>query len=108
MSRSGIRRLVQRGHNDRTREAIRTVCYWQFSSGIQTGTRNLAPIINSAGKEALWGPKHNETQYTGQTRLDVSAFGASGTPVYNDGVALIPFTDLGLKAEFSAAGAWFR
>jgi lipid-binding SYLF domain-containing protein len=88
--------------------AVGTVKYWQFSSGIQAGAKNFALIIFFKDKEALEGLKRNDTQFTGQAGIDVVTFGASGTPAYNDGVALIPMTNLGLMAEFSAAGVWFR
>jgi lipid-binding SYLF domain-containing protein len=89
-------------------QAIGTVNYWQFSSGIQAGAKNFALIIFFKDKEALDGLKRNEIQFTGQAGIDVLTFGAAGTPAYNDGVALIPLTNLGLMAEFSAAGVWFR
>jgi hypothetical protein len=34
----------------------------------------------------------------------VVTYGAAGTPTYNEGVAIIPLTNLGLMAEFSASG----
>ena len=39
---------------------------------------------------------------------DAASHGAAGTPAYNHGVALIPLTNLGLMAEFSAAGVKFN
>jgi lipid-binding SYLF domain-containing protein len=89
-------------------KAAGTVNYWQFSSGIQAGAKNFALIIFFKDKAALDGLKRNDTQFTGQAGIDVVTFGASGTPAYNEGVALIPLTNLGLMAEFSAAGVWFR
>jgi lipid-binding SYLF domain-containing protein len=89
-------------------KAVGTVKYWQFSSGIQAGAKNFALIIFFKDKEALEGLKRNDAQFTGQAGIDVLTFGANGTPAYNDGVALIPLTNLGLMAEFSAAGVWFR
>ncbi len=89
-------------------KAVGTVKYWQFSSGIQAGAKNFALIIFFKDKEALEGLKQNETQFTGQAGIDVLTLGVAGTPAYNDGVALIPLTNLGLMAEFSAAGVWFR
>ncbi len=88
--------------------AVGTVKYWQFSSGIQAGAKNFTLIIFFKDKEALEGLKRNDTQFTGQAGIDVLTFGAAGTPAYNEGVALIPLTNLGLMAEFSAAGVWFR
>ena len=89
-------------------EAVGTVNYWQFSSGIQAGAKNFALIIFFKDKETLDGLKRNDTQFTGQAGIDIATFGVSGTPAYNEGVALIPLTNLGLMAEFSAAGVWFR
>jgi lipid-binding SYLF domain-containing protein len=89
-------------------KAVGTVKYWQFSSGIQAGAKNFALVIFFRDREALEGLKQNKAQFTGQAGVDVLTFGAAGTPAYNEGVALIPLTNLGLMAEFSAAGVWFR
>jgi lipid-binding SYLF domain-containing protein len=89
-------------------KAVGTVNYWQFSSGIQAGAKNFALIIFFKDKAALEGLKRNDTQFTGQAGIDVLTFGVAGTPAYNEGVALIPVTNLGLMGEFSAAGVWFR
>jgi lipid-binding SYLF domain-containing protein len=89
-------------------KAVGTVKYWQLSSGIQAGAKNFALIIFFKDKETLEGLKGNDAQFTGQAGIDIATFGLSGTPGYNDGVALIPLTNLGLMAEFSAAGVWFR
>jgi lipid-binding SYLF domain-containing protein len=89
-------------------KAVGTVKYWQFSSGIQAGAKNFALIIFFRDREALEGLQQNKTQFTGQAGIDVLTVGVAGTPAYNDGVALIPLTNLGLMAEFSAAGVWFR
>ena len=94
--------VIERG------EAVGTVKYWQFSSGIQAGAKNFALIIFFKNKEALEGLKRNEMQFTGQAGIDFLTWGAAGTPAYNEGVALIPLTNLGLMGEFSAAGVWFR
>lgn len=89
-------------------KAVGTVRYWQFSSGIQAGAKNFALIIFFKDKETLEGLKQNKTQFTGQAGIDILTSGVAGTPSYNEGVALIPLTNLGLMAEFSAAGVWFR
>ena len=89
-------------------EAVGTVSYWQGSSGIQAGAKNFAMIIFFKDKETLEGLKLGKIQFTGQAGVDVATVGASGTPAYNHGVAIIPLTNLGLMAEFSAAGVWFR
>lgn len=89
-------------------KAVGTAKYWQFSSGIQAGAKNFTLIIFFKDKAALEGLKRNDTQFTGQAGIDVLTFGVAGTPAYNEGVALIPLTNLGLMGEFSAAGVWFR
>ena len=88
-------------------KAVGTTSYWQFSSGIQAGAKNFALVIFFKDKEALDGLKRGDIQFTGQAGIDVLTLGASGTPAYNEGVALIPLTNLGLMAEFSAAGVLF-
>jgi hypothetical protein len=52
--------------------------------------------------------KRNDTQFTEQAGIDIGTFGASGIPAYNEGVALIALTNVGLMAEFSAVGLWYR
>jgi len=94
--------VIEQGH------AAGTVNYWQFSSGIQAGAKNFALIIFFKDKETLDGLKRGDVQFTGQAGIDVLTMGASGTPAYNEGVALIPLTNFGLMAEFSAAGVWLR
>lgn len=89
-------------------EAVGTVSYWQGSSGIQAGAKNFALIIFFKDKETLEGLKLGKIQFTGQAGVDLATVGAAGTPAYNEGVALIPLTNLGLMAEFSAAGVWFN
>ena len=59
-------------------------------------------------REALEDLKAGKFQFTGQAGVDVATIGAAGTPAYSDGVALIPLTNLGLMAEFSAAGVKFN
>ena len=87
---------------------VGTVSYWQGSSGIQAGAKNFALIIFFKDKETLEGLKRGDIQFTGQAGIDVATIGASGTPAYNEGVAMIPLTNIGLMAEFSAAGVLFR
>ncbi|MEJ2274175.1 MAG: hypothetical protein P8Y01_06325 [Woeseiaceae bacterium] len=88
--------------------AVGTVGYWQFSSGIQGGAKNFAMIIFFKDEAALEGLKKGEMQFTGQAGLDVGTVGVAGTPAYSDGVAIIPLTNIGLMAEFSAAGVKFH
>lgn len=89
-------------------EAVGTVSLWQGSSGIQAGVKNFAMIIFFKDEQALEGLKRGDIQFTGQAGVDVVTVGAAATPAYNDGVAIVPVTNLGLMLEFSAAGSWFR
>lgn len=89
-------------------EAVGTVSLWQGSSGIQAGAKNFALVIFFKDKQSLEGLKRGDIQFTGQAGVDLATLGAAATPAYNDGVAIIPVTNLGLMAEFSAAGTWFR
>ena len=84
--------------------AVGTVNYWQFSSGIQAGAKNFAMIVFFKDKETLESLQRGEWQFAGQAGADVVTLGAHGTPAYNEGVAIIPLTNLGLMAEFSASG----
>jgi lipid-binding SYLF domain-containing protein len=85
-------------------EAVGTVSYWQFSSGIQAGAKNFVMIVFFKDKESLESLQRGEMQFAGQAGVDVVTYGAAGTPTYNEGVAIIPLTNLGLMAEFSASG----
>ena len=89
-------------------DAIGTVSYWQGSSGIQAGAKNLAMIIFFKDKESLESLKQGKIQFTGQAGIDFVTLGVAGTPAYSDGVAIITTTNLGLMAEFSAAGVKFN
>ena len=89
-------------------QAVGTVSYWQGSSGIQAGAKNFAMVIFFKDKETLEGLKLGKIQFTGQAGVDVATVGAAGTPAYNKGVAIIPLTNVGLMAEFSAAGVKFN
>ena len=89
-------------------EAVGTVSYWQGSSGIQAGLKNFVLVLFFKDKESLESLKRGEVQFTGQAGVDVATLGAAGTPTYNEGVAIIPVTNLGLMAEFSAAGTKYN
>ena len=82
--------------------------YWQFTGGIQAGIKNFSMIIFFKDKNALDYYKANQAQFMGQAGVDVLTWGAHGTPGYNDGVAVMTVTRLGLMGEFSYSGAWFR
>ena len=89
-------------------KAVGTVSYWQGSSGIQAGLKNFVLILFFKDKETLEDLKLGKIQFTGQAGIDVATVGAAGTPTYNEGVAIIPLTNLGLMAEFSAAGTKYN
>jgi lipid-binding SYLF domain-containing protein len=61
-------------------------------------------IVFFKDKESLESLQRGEMQFAGQAGVDVVTYGAAGTPTYNEGVAIIPLTNLGLMAEFSASG----
>ncbi|MEO1204492.1 MAG: hypothetical protein AAFX10_17440, partial [Pseudomonadota bacterium] len=85
-------------------EAVGTVGYWQFGSGIQAGLKNFTMVLFFKDKESLESLKRGEIQFVGQAGVDVATVGAHGTPTYNEGVAIIAMTNLGLMAEFAVAG----
>jgi lipid-binding SYLF domain-containing protein len=81
--------------------------YWQFTSGIQAGAKNFSMIIFFRDKEALEYFQLGKTQFMGQAGIAVGTLGAAGTPGYNDGVAVVTMTRLGLMGEFTVSGAKF-
>jgi lipid-binding SYLF domain-containing protein len=81
--------------------------YWQFTSGIQAGAKNFSMIIFFRDKEALEYFQQGKTQFMGQSGVALGTLGAAGTPGYNDGVAVITMTKLGLMGEFTVSGAKF-
>jgi lipid-binding SYLF domain-containing protein len=81
--------------------------YWQFTSGIQAGAKNFSMIIFFRDKEALEYFQLGKTQFMGQAGIAVATWGAAGTPGYNDGVAVVTMTRLGLMGEFTVSGAKF-
>ena len=86
-------------------EVVGTTGYWQFSSGIQMGARYFSMIVFFRDREALEYFKTREMQFVGQAGLAVATVGVAGTPAYNEGVAIVTMTRLGLMGEFAAAGA---
>jgi lipid-binding SYLF domain-containing protein len=86
-------------------EIVGTTGYWQFSSGIQMGARYFSMIVFFRDREALEYFKTREMQFVGQAGLAVATVGVAGTPAYNEGVAIVTMTRLGLMGEFAAAGA---
>ena len=57
-------------------------------------------------KEALDYFKERKIQFLGQAGLAVATVGVAGTPAYNDGVAIITVTKLGLMAEPEIRDRW--
>ena len=86
---------------------IGTTGFWQFTSGLQIGVNNFSMIVFFKDQEALEYFKAREMQFAGQAGLAVATFGVAGTPAYNEGVAIITMTRLGLLAEFSYGGIKF-
>ena len=81
--------------------------FWQFTSGLQAGIRNFTMVLFFKDKEALEDYKEGKLQFMGQAGLAVATVGIAGTPTYNEGVAIITMTRLGLMGEFSYSGARF-
>jgi lipid-binding SYLF domain-containing protein len=81
--------------------------FWQFTSGLQAGAKNFSMIVFFKDKEALDYFKAREMQFAGQAGIDVATWGAAGTPAYNEGVAIITLTRVGLMGEFSYGGIKF-
>jgi lipid-binding SYLF domain-containing protein len=87
--------------------AIGTTKFFQFTSGIQAGAKNFSMIVFFKDKEALDYYKSGELQFLGQAGLAFATVGVAGTPAYNDGVAMVTVTRLGLMGEFTISGARF-
>ena len=81
--------------------------FWQITSGIQGGARYFSMIIFFKDKEALEYYKTGELQFMGQAGIAAATVGVAGTPAYNEGVAIVTVTRLGLMFEFSYSGARF-
>jgi len=89
-------------------ELIGWTSFSQFTSGLQLGAKYFSMIIFFKDSAALEDYKKSRMQFLGQTGIDVATFGVSGTPAYNEGVAIFAITRLGLMAEFSYSGARFK
>lgn len=87
--------------------AVGTSKYWQFTSGIQAGARNFSMIVFFKDNEALEYFQSGRTQFMGQAGLAFATVGVAGTPGYNEGVAVVTMTRLGLMGEFTISGARF-
>jgi len=80
----------------------------QFTSGIQLGAKYFSMLIFFRDPAALEEYKQNRVQFLGQAGIDIAVVGASGTPSYNEGVALFAMTRFGLMGEFTISGALFK
>ena len=87
--------------------ATGTTRFYQFTSGLQAGAKNFSMIVFFKDKEAADYFKAGKVLFLGQAGVDFATVGAAGTPAYNEGVAIITVTRLGLMAEFSYSGARF-
>ena len=81
--------------------------FWQFTSGIQAGVNNFSMIVFFKDKEALEYFKERKIEFAGQAGLTVATFGISGTPSYNEGVAIVAVSRFGLIGELSYGGMKF-
>lgn len=86
---------------------VGTTKFWQFTSGIQAGARNFSMIVFFRDKAALEYYQSGRTQFLGQAGVAFATVGAAGTPAYNEGVAIVTMTRLGLMGEFTISGARF-
>ena len=64
-------------------------------------------IIFFKDREALEYYKTGELQFMGQAGIAAATVGGAGTPAYNEGVAIVTVTRLGLMVEFTISGARF-
>ncbi len=97
------RGLVVEGDN-----LIGWTSFAQFTSGLQLGAKYFSMIVFFKDQAALDDYKKSQLQFLGQAGIDLATFGMSGTPAYNEGVAIFAITRLGLMAEFSYSGARFK
>lgn len=88
-------------------QAIGLSKYWQFTSGIQAGARNFSMMVFFKDKDAFEYYQTGKIQFMGQAGLAIATVGVAGTPAYNDGVAVVTVTRLGLMGEFTVSGAKF-
>jgi lipid-binding SYLF domain-containing protein len=88
-------------------DVIGSTGFWQFTSGIQGGARNFSMIIFFKDKEALEYYKTGKLQLMGQSGIAAATVGVAGTPAYNQGVAIVTVTRLGLMVEATISGARF-
>lgn len=89
-------------------ELIGRTSYAQLTSGIQLGAKYFSMIIFFKDQASLEEYKLSQMQFMGQAGIDLVTVGLSGTPAYNEGVAVFAVTRLGLMGEFTYSGARFK
>ena len=89
-------------------EIVARTSYKQFTSGIQAGAKGFGMVIFFRDEAAFQTFEAEQTQFAGQAGVDVLTVGANGTPAYHEGVAIVVMPKLGLMAEFTISGVWFR
>ena len=80
----------------------------QLSSGLQLGAKYFSMIVFFKDQADIDEYKQSRFQFLGQAGIDLATVGVSGTPAYDEGVAIFAMTRLGLMAEFSYSGARFK
>ena len=88
-------------------DLIGTSGFWQFTGGIQAGIKYFSMVVFFKDKEALEYFKERKIQFLGQAGIAIATVGVAGTPAYNEGVAIITVTRLGLMGEFTYSGGKF-
>ena len=89
-------------------ELVGWTSFSQLSSGLQLGAKYFSMIVFFKDEADIEDYKRSQFQFLGQAGIDVATVGVSGTPAYNEGVAIFAMTRLGLMAEFSYSGARFK
>lgn len=89
-------------------ELIGWTSYSQLSSGAQVGAKYFSMILFFKDAAALDDYKNHQIRFLAQAGVDLATVGISGTPAYNDGVAIFAITRFGLMAEISYSGARFK
>jgi lipid-binding SYLF domain-containing protein len=89
-------------------ELIGWTSYSQLSSGVQLGAKYFSMILFFKDGAALDDYKNYQVRFLAQAGVDLATVGISGTPAYNDGVAIFAITRFGLMVEISYSGARFK
>ena len=89
-------------------ELVGWTSFSQFSSGLQIGAKYFSMIVFFKEQADIEEYKQSQFQFLGQAGIDLATVSISGTPAYNEGVAIFAITRLGLMAEFSYSGARFK